>query len=244
MIKRSLLFFTLFASPAWAGDPRIQSRAYNDQTVVTVAGRAGIQSTIEFAPDERIENVAIGDSSRWQITPNRRANLLFVKPMGAAARTNMTVVTDRRTYLFDLIANGAGARALYALRFTYPQEKITPAREKQAQASAPAPTPAKPAQLNFAWSVKGPAQLRPQRVYDDGRALYLVWSKDVPLPAIVTSGDDGSEGALSYSVNGDLIVVDSVPDRLVLRSGRESAVLTRTTTPNSPSPRPTQTAER
>jgi hypothetical protein len=39
----------------------------------------------------------------WQITPNRRASLLFVKPLPGAHRTNMTVVTDKRTYLFDLV---------------------------------------------------------------------------------------------------------------------------------------------
>ena len=52
--------------------------------IVQILGKAGIQSTIEFAADERIENVAVGDSSAWQITPNRRASLLFVKPLSAA----------------------------------------------------------------------------------------------------------------------------------------------------------------
>ncbi len=53
------------------------------------------------------------------MTPNKRASLLFVKPMQPTARTNMTVVTDQRTYLFDLVAS-PGATPVYVLRFTYP----------------------------------------------------------------------------------------------------------------------------
>ena len=98
--------------------------------MVRIDGRAGVQATIVFAEDEHIENVAIGDSNSWQVTPNKRANLLFVKPLAARARTNMTVVTDRHRYFFDLVAAPAG-NALYVLRFTYPDEP-KPAPRRQA----------------------------------------------------------------------------------------------------------------
>ena len=45
--------------------------------------RPAISSTVEFAPDERIENVAVGDSGAWQVTPNKRGDHLFVKPLQA-----------------------------------------------------------------------------------------------------------------------------------------------------------------
>ncbi len=79
-----------------APDNRIRTQRLRCRMqIVQIVGKSGIQSTIEFATDERIENVAVGDSSAWQITPNRRASLLFVKPLSAHSRTNMTVVTDR-----------------------------------------------------------------------------------------------------------------------------------------------------
>ena len=104
--KVSFAAFALFSctGAVAATDNRIRTQAYSADQIVRILGKAGIQSTIEFAPDERIENVAVGDSSAWQITPNRRASLLFVKPLAARSRTNMTVVTDRRTYMFDLVA--------------------------------------------------------------------------------------------------------------------------------------------
>ena len=67
---------------------------YDPNEVVLLKASLGYQVLIEFAPDERIENVAIGDSLGWQITPNRKANLLFVKAMDQVPVTNMTVVTE------------------------------------------------------------------------------------------------------------------------------------------------------
>ena len=84
-------------APALADDPRLVEQLYNPDQVVSIEGRTNIQTTIRFGEDERIENVAIGDSTAWQVTPNKRANLLFVKPLSEKAKTNMTVVTDRHT---------------------------------------------------------------------------------------------------------------------------------------------------
>src|SRR5690606_8846148 len=88
----SALALALPAAPARAEDPRLVTRAYDGDAVVHSEGRLGVQAVIGFAEEEHIENVAVGDAEKWQITPNKRANLLFVKPLAANARTNMTVV--------------------------------------------------------------------------------------------------------------------------------------------------------
>ena len=67
-----------------AADNRIRSMPYDPDKIVQVLGRTGIQSTIQFDGDERIQNVAVGDSSKWQVTPNHGATLLFVKPLARA----------------------------------------------------------------------------------------------------------------------------------------------------------------
>lgn len=127
MIRGSILavcaLAALSALPASAQtDPRLQTREYDPAEVVRIAGRLGVQATIAFGEGESIENVAVGDSQQWQITPNKRADLLFVKPLTASAKTNMTVVTNRHTYFFDLVAS-ARSEPLYMLRFTYKEEE-------------------------------------------------------------------------------------------------------------------------
>jgi type IV secretion system protein VirB9 len=216
----------LAAAPAIASanDARIASRLYEPSTVVPLKGRTGFQSTVQFAEGERIENIAVGDSSGWQITPNKRADLLFLKPVARHARTNMTVVTDRHTYLFDLDVTPAGP-PLYVMRFTYPDPPKLPPAPEPVEAAVAAPTTT-PADLNFAWKGTGPKRLLPERRFDDGHATYLAWASGVMLPAILTIGPDGSEGAVNYTVKGDFVVIDGVPPKLILRSGKESALLT------------------
>lgn len=217
------------ASPALA-DNRLVSHRYNPDQVVRIPGQLGVQASIAFAEDEHIENVAVGDSASWQITPNKRANLLFVKPLSPRARTNMTVVTDRRTYFFDLLA-APGAAPLYVLRFTYPDEPkpavqaAMSAEETQDLAAPPSETPVDPAALNFAWRSKGKAALLPSRVYDDGNSTYLTWPAKVLLPAMQVRNEKGVEGPVNFAVRGEVIVVDGVPDIIVLRSGKDMAEL-------------------
>ncbi|MGN6495855.1 MAG: TrbG/VirB9 family P-type conjugative transfer protein [Tsuneonella sp.] len=234
------------AAPALADDPRLVETLYDPAKVVRIEGKTSVQATIAFAEDEHIENVAIGDSQSWQVTPNKRANLLFVKPLGANATTNMTVVTDRHTYLFDLVAS-PHAKPLYVLRFTYPKEPEG-AKPQLADAGAPNAVEAAaasdpyavvdPAALNFAWAGKGERKLLPSRTYDDGEATFLAWPAGEPVPAILIKDAAGAEGPVNFTVRGDVVVVDGVPREIVLRSGRDSATLTN----NGPLPAPRPSA--
>lgn len=217
--------------PAAAADRRIATRLFNPDEVIQIDGQAGVQASIAFAEDEHIENVAIGDSASWQITPNKRANLLFVKPLSARARTNMTVITDRRTYFFDLVASPT-ARPLYMLRFTYPvepksevqQASLPPLNAEEARV-AEGEKPVDPARLNFAWTKKGDTKLFPAQLYDDGEATYLSWPAGASQPAILIRDEKGAEGPVNYAVRGDVIVVEGVPTTILLRSGKSSAQL-------------------
>ena len=231
------LAMMLAAAPALAQDARIRERLYDPTEVVTVNGRVNVQATIMFGEGEVIENVAIGDSASWQVTPNKRANLLFVKPLKPTAKTNMTVVTDRRAYLFDLVA-GTKAQPLYVLQFTYPEpiEPVIPPDEQLAaapgSANATELTAARdpyavvdPASLNFDWQRTGDAELLPDQAYDDGDATFLTWPRERRIPAILVVSAKGVEGPVNYAVRGDTIVVDGVPPRLILRSGDDVAEL-------------------
>ena len=153
-----------------------------------------------------------------------------MKPLAATATTNMTVVTDRHTYLFDLVAS-ASARPLYVLKFTYPEEPKpqlaaveAPTVDEIAAASDPQAV-TDPAALNFAWAGKGDRKLLPARTYDDGTATFLAWPAGSPVPAILIKDSAGTEGPVNFTVRGDVIVVDGVPREIVLRSGKDSATL-------------------
>jgi type IV secretion system protein VirB9 len=234
------------AAPAAAQDDRLQTLVYNDAAVVRIDGKVKVQTTIKFAPDEVVENVAIGDSGAWQVQPNKAQTILFIKPLEPAARTNMTVVTDKRTYLFDLVASPKNA-PLYVLQFRYPElekaaeeARLAAAAEAEAEKLRAAADPielaaaqdpyavADPANLNFAWSAAGAVELLPSRTYDNGDAVFLTWPAGIAVPAILVTNEDGDEGPINFTVRGETVVVDGVPPQIILRSGRDTATLTNT----------------
>jgi type IV secretion system protein VirB9 len=222
------------ATPALPGDPRLITVPWRDNAVVRLIGHAGVEATVILANDEHIENVAIGDANAWQVTPNRRANMLFLKPLGPRARTNLTVVTDRRTYFFDLVA-APGTHAIYGLRLAYPEEPKKPVppapaapltTEEAALAhGAPAAAPVDPATLDTTFTLHGAKELLPARVFGDGQATYIAWPKGVLLPAILGRNDRGVEGPINYAMHDDMIVVEGTPDMIVLRTGKLVATI-------------------
>lgn len=214
-------------------DSRIRELAYDDRAVIALKGCFGFQSMVEFAPDERIENIAVGDAMRWQVTPNKRANLLFLKPAERGGRSNMTVVTDRRRYSFDLTASPGAACArgevVYDLRFRYPADPPAPVSTQSptlAAEAAPAQDETPPPSLrNTAYSFTGAAANIPQRAFDDGRSTYLRWAEGVDSPAIYALGPDKSERLVNFAIKGDYLVLDQVGPAFVLRRGNVVAVL-------------------
>ena len=229
-----VLALMLLAAPVQATaepDARIRSMLYTPDKVVRFTARPGYQSSIRFGPDERIENVAVGDSAAWQVTPNKRGDYLFIKPLVAGARSNLMVVTDRRTYLFDLEAPRAG-RPTYALSFRYPDFPAPGSVEPAPQLVAPAAValasaaPPLPVVRNFGWQARGAKSLRPTRVYDDSKAVYLGWPETSALPAILLPAPDKTESPVNYKVENGYIVVDGLPQQIIIRRGREQATVT------------------
>lgn len=223
-------------------DARIETQVYDEGKVFKIRGKVKVQTTVKFAEDEAIQNVAIGDSKAWQVQPNKAQSILFVKPLAPRAATNLTVVTSKRTYLFDLVASPRN-KPLYVLQFRHPElEKAreearlaaeAAAAQEQANATelAAANDPyavADPATLNFEWAGAGERQLLPARAYDDGEALFLTWPAGTAIPAILITNEEGVEGPVNFTVRGDTVVLDRVPNQIILRSGGETATLTNT----------------
>ncbi len=105
-------------------DNRIKTYFYNPNEVYLLVLHYGFQSHIEFAKNENIETITLGDSFAWKITP--LGNRLFIRPMEKDIRTNMTIITDKRTYQFDIVAkdleDDEEKDMVYVIRFQYPKK--------------------------------------------------------------------------------------------------------------------------
>ncbi len=208
-------------------DPRIRTVVYDPDQVVLLQGYLGYAITVAFEPGEKIENVSIGDGLNWQITPNRRANLLFLKPTDRADPTDMTVVTNERHYSFDLrVERGrpkSTANLTFELRFEYPE--MAKAVLVPAPAVAP-PPPAPPQVVNKAYSFKGVAKGLPTTVFDDGAKTYFSFDDQTDYPAIFAVDDDGKEAVVNVSYRDNYLVVDRLAAAFILRRGAEITRIT------------------
>jgi type IV secretory pathway VirB9-like protein len=133
---RLLLLTLVSLLPAWAAfaqpivsDSRIKTLVYNPNEVFTITTHYGYQANIEFGAREDIETVSVGDRVGWQIVPAGRR--LFIRAMEENAHTNMTVITNKRAYQFDLRSSASDAvygseELVYVVRFFFPDEGGTP----------------------------------------------------------------------------------------------------------------------
>lgn len=105
-------------------DNRIKTYIYNQNEVYLLTLHYGFQSSIEFAKNEEVQTITLGDAYAWKITP--LANRLFIKPLEKNMRTNMTIITNKRTYQFDIVAQELDEDEeqdlVYVIRFYYPKK--------------------------------------------------------------------------------------------------------------------------
>ena len=214
--------------PPGATDPRIRTLIYTPDDVIRLAGQVGYAIDLEFAPDEHFVGMAAGDMEG--ITFETAANHLFLKPKAPRISTNLTILTDRRSYHLDYRATTRRTQApdaapIYALRFLYPEDEARAAaavserrREAAALASALA-TPNPPLNLDYAYC--GPRSLRPDAALDDGLQTRLSFRSHTELPAVFLRNDDGSESLLNFTVAADGLILHRVARQFILRRGRE-----------------------
>ena len=182
--------------------------------VVVVGVKGGYRQRLkaELSHADGSEKVAMEHSLAWQVTPIRRANLLFLKPVASLPQTNMTVVTNLRRYNFQLTALGQPVRGMpFTVRFVY-------AAPVALVESAPPPDPP-PEVRNAAYAFQGSRALLPVRIFDDGRDTYFAFRSDEVLPAVFAIDSDGAESVVNLRLRDGFFVADRIARGFVLRRG-------------------------
>lgn len=183
----------------------------------------------------------------WCIAAQPGGRNVFVKPKSSAqAPNNLAIVTDKRIHSIRLtvLADGDAKPPVYRLTIKQPapvapapssQTLAAPAGIASAQLVAALATQKSPAQLlkdrmlarpqvlNSQYSVSEGAasqDIVPTMVFDDGRFTYLRFPGNREVPAVFQVLGDGSEALLNTRMDDDLLVVDRVARKLVLRAGQ------------------------
>lgn len=205
----SALVAQTFEDPALS-DWRLRTINFVPDTIYELDVGPGYQTTVVFAAGEQIQSIALGDDSSWEVTPNGRGDMIFVKAGGGAQPTNMTVVTDTRTYLFGLSAGFAGSP--WMVRFSYPAPFAASEMEPEEQGT----------EIGH-YRLRGSHHLRPIEMGDDGLRTYIRWAADQAMPAVFAEDASGREAVVEGQVRDGMFVIDRVYAELTFRHGRRRA---------------------
>ena len=200
LAKVFLLLFALIsfaqAQTPITTDSRIRTLVYNPNEVYELKFYYNYQSFIEFAEDEEIETISIGESFAWRLTPSGKR--LFIRPLAVAAHTNVTIISNKRTYHFDIRSDEYTGKAdedlVYTVRFFYPQ------------IGQSLPMPPQLALPNVAVKIPAPAPvIAPAPVAPNVSANNQANPRvriDEPLPGIIERNPEGNELNFDYSFAG------------------------------------------
>jgi type IV secretion system protein VirB9 len=204
-------------------DERVKQTVYDPNQVYEIVGTYGYQTAIEFAQDETVKVVSLGDSIAWQTVPYQ--NRLFIKPVEPNATTNLTVITDKRTYYFKLDSARNRKSPTFLVRFIYPGNQM-PELEDKAQGSRlswaqDAVSPMSSPRRNADYGISGDRQaIALHQVFDDGQFTYLRFDASTEIPSVYTVGADGTESIVNTRREGDYLVVERTASLFTLRNGR------------------------
>ncbi len=229
-------------------DPRLREVLYDSKAVVTVPVKRGVVTHVVLDSDESITDVASGlggDCTKaeavWCIAAQAGGRNIFVKAKTAAgAPNNLAVVTDKRTHSFRFVVlpDSDPSPAIYRLAIKAPVVRTVAANRPPTLEPLPPATPvssapsaadvvanrlqAGPQVVNTSYSIaEGEASddIVPALVFDDGRFTYLRFPGNREVPAIFHVLGDGAETIVNTRMEGDLLVVDRISRRLMLRAG-------------------------
>lgn len=211
--------FALQEPRSIATDFRLRTVRYSPNEVFKFTGHYGYQSSIEFSPEETIQTVSIGDSIAWMVDPAK--DRLFIKPIEQDAMTNMTVITDKRTYHFELHAMETediqDQSMVFVMRFVYPEDDAV------GMANMQDPVPdyqGEPDKFNFNYMIQGSEMIAPIRIFDDGEFTYFEFrEKNADVPAIFFVDAASNEELINFRTVGNFIVVERVSPIYTMRRG-------------------------
>jgi type IV secretion system protein VirB9 len=212
MIFPVLTILALGATPVFSQSASLQRPVFPQpgssiNTLLPITVAVGRQITLKFEAGETIENVAVGDSSNWEIATSDMRQHLFIKPLKQKLSTNMTVVTNNNTYSFLLHSESPKYQSstyVIELGSLSPEPKATEESDTLPAASS-----------NY--NLKGTKQLFPSELRDDGEHTYLDWPSDYSMPAVYAIDETGEEVLVDGYMRGRYYTIDRVYNLLVFR---------------------------
>ncbi|NPE55588.1 TrbG/VirB9 family P-type conjugative transfer protein [Dickeya dadantii] len=176
-------------------DSRIKTVMYNDEDVTQIDSVLGVATHIIVDPSEHYVTHAFGDSDAW--TFSQKDNHFFIKPKAEMGDTNLTIITDKRTYNFDVryhdepyLKGSSGKHSFdkkmtFQVKFKYPEieaaKKAKEADEKRKQEEF---SKLLAKGVNLKYTQNGDKSLLPVNVWDAEGFTYFKFAVGQDIPSV------------------------------------------------------------
>jgi len=196
---------------------RVRTVQYTDNTVVRMVGYVGSPTVIEFGKNETVEDVAGGGIIGWDI--GKVGNRIFMAPLDMAKPGTIIVATNKHSYVLDVVPAHKGTSRpdrVSKIMFAYGTPKAL-------QTSLDQDNYIRPANTNYSMElVNTSADIRPTRVFDDGKFTYFYFPKNTDIPVIYEASPGTNEEWLTnfHKSKDGAIVVHGIAKQWNLRLGK------------------------
>lgn len=203
-----------------ATDSRIRTLVYSENDVFRVVVQYGYQTVIEFAQGEEVQMISSGNNYAWTLTPKDRR--LFIKPLEDNVMTNMTIITNMRTYQFELQSKPAvgtlDEELAYVIRFFYPDDaadQIKPEIILKSEVTSHLRA------NNFNYTISGPDSIAPIKIFDNGTSTSFEFDRVPSNLKFEVKSESGDFIAMQPQQKGSTFVLNTTAQEFTLSSGRK-----------------------
>lgn len=230
-------------------DPRVRCTEYDADKIVEIVVDVGYQASVFLEKDEKITDKKLGYPDGWYIDEFEGYSGFYLKALKAKPDSNLTIVTDKRKYLFEIRMkepekadkdkgkNKAGETlpSMYALKFRYggfdAEGETTPVNSEERKArdnreiEKRLEEAGRKKYKNTNYWAQGSEAVTPSAAYDDGTFTYLNFPPNMDMPSVFLVDEDGEESLANKHMERDTLVVEHVKRKLLLRRGKLVAAL-------------------
>lgn len=212
----------------YAGEKIAATFNYYKSNTYEVYTKVNFTTALKFNSDEEIVYVGGGDTENWMIDETKGGSdgsaIIFVKPNDENLLTNLTVITNKRTY-FIMLHSSKNRRYNPLVEWSYPYEVSMKFKRKDGKAyeyNHEIKSNVKDAKdLNFGYTWSKKYSFSPEQVYNDGVKTIIILPKQLQeSPVVYGYSEDGELTLINSRTIDNKIIIDKVVNKLQLVLGK------------------------
>lgn len=200
---------------------------YYKTNTYEVYTKVNYTTALKFNSDEKIVYIGGGDTENWLIDETKggetQSSIIFVKPNEENLHTNLTIVTNKRTY-FIMLHSSENGKYNPLVEWKYPYEMNMKFGNKEIKNEETEEIISKVKNvrdLNFGYMWDKNYTYSPEQVYNDGVKTIIILPKKLQeSPVIYGYSEDGDLTLINSRTIDNKIIIDKVLNKLQLVLGK------------------------